>query len=303
MVHLGNDWDEILAGEFEQDYYKRIRYWLKKEYAEQTIYPAAENIFNALRYTPYSKVKAVILGQDPYHGPGQAHGLCFSVQPGVQPPPSLQNIFKDNDGKQKTLPLIVKADLQGSQEAIVQAFQKLSTDEVRVQIVHSAVGGISETDVNLAIASGAIIVGFNVRADAGARKLAEHEGVEIRYYDIIYDAVNEIKAAMGGMLAPVKKETNLGLAEVRQVIHVPKVGNIAGCRVVEGVIRRNANIRLLRDNVVIWTGELASLKHFKDDVREMNAGQECGISLKGYEDIKEGDQLEVFEVTEVARTI
>lgn len=213
---------------------------------------------------------------------------------------SLQNIFKDNDGKQKTLPLIVKADLQGSQEAIVQAFQKLSTDEVRVQIVHSAVGGISETDVNLAIASGAIIVGFNVRADAGARKLAEHEGVEIRYYDIIYDAVNEIKAAMGGMLAPVKKETNLGLAEVRQVIHVPKVGNIAGCRVVEGVIRRNANIRLLRDNVVIWTGELASLKHFKDDVREMNAGQECGISLKGYEDIKEGDQLEVFEVTEVA---
>ena len=216
---------------------------------------------------------------------------------------SLQNIFKDNDGKQKTLPLIVKADLQGSQEAIVQAFQKLSTDEVRVQIVHSAVGGISETDVNLAIASGAIIVGFNVRADAGARKLAEHEGVEIRYYDIIYDAVNEIKAAMGGMLAPVKKETNLGLAEVRQVIHVPKVGNIAGCRVVEGVIRRNANIRLLRDNVVIWTGELASLKHFKDDVREMNAGQECGISLKGYEDIKEGDQLEVFEVTEVARTL
>ena len=216
---------------------------------------------------------------------------------------SLQNIFKDNDGKQKTLPLIVKADLQGSQEAIVQAFQKLSTDEVRVQIVHSAVGGISETDVNLAIAAGAIIVGFNVRADAGARKLAEHEGVEIRYYDIIYDAVNEIKAAMGGMLAPVKKETNLGLAEVRQVIHVPKVGNIAGCRVVEGVIRRNANIRLLRDNVVIWTGELASLKHFKDDVREMNAGQECGISLKGYEDIKEGDQLEVFEVTEVARTL
>ena len=164
-------------------------------------------------------------------------------------------------------------------------------------------GGISETDVNLAIAAGAIIVGFNVRADAGARKLAEHEGVEIRYYDIIYDAVNEIKAAMGGMLAPVKKETNLGLAEVRQVIHVPKVGNIAGCRVVEGVIRRNANIRLLRDNVVIWTGELASLKHFKDDVREMNAGQECGISLKGYEDIKEGDQLEVFEVTEVARTL
>ncbi len=216
---------------------------------------------------------------------------------------SLQNLFKDSDGKQKTLPLIVKADLQGSQEALVQAFTKLSTDEVRVQIVHSAVGGISETDVNLAIAAGAVIVGFNVRADGGAKKLAEHEGVEIHYYDIIYDAVNEIKAAMSGMLAPVQKETNLGLAEIRQVIHVPKVGNIAGCRVVEGLIRRNANIRLLRDNVVIWTGELASLKHFKDDVREMNAGQECGVSLKGYEDIKVGDQLEVFEVTEVARTL
>ncbi|MDL2058525.1 translation initiation factor IF-2 [Mesosutterella sp. AGMB02718] len=216
---------------------------------------------------------------------------------------NLQNIFKNSDGKQKTLPLIIKADLQGSQEALVQSLNKLSTDEVRVQVVHSAVGGITETDVNLAIAAGAVIVGFNVRADAGARKLAEHEGVDIRYYDIIYDAVNEIKAAMSGMLAPVKKETNLGLAEIRQVIHVPKVGNIAGCRVTEGVVRRSASVRLLRDNVVVWTGELASLKHFKDDVREVSAGQECGISLKGYDDIKAGDQLEVFEVTEVARTL
>ena len=216
---------------------------------------------------------------------------------------NLQNIFKNSDGKQKNLPLIIKADLQGSQEAIVQSLVKLSTEEVRVQVVHSAVGGITETDINLAIAAGAVVVGFNVRADAGARKLAEKEGVDIRYYDIIYDAVNEIKAAMSGMLAPVKKETNLGLAEIRQVIHVPKVGNIAGCRVTEGLIRRSASIRLLRDNVVIWTGELASLKHFKDDVREINAGQECGISLKGYDDIKTGDQLEVFEVTEVARTL
>ena len=216
---------------------------------------------------------------------------------------NLQNIFKTADGKQKVLPLIIKADLQGSQEAIVQSLLKLSTDEVRVQVVHSAVGGITETDVNLAIASSAVIVGFNVRADSGARKLAEKEGVDIRYYDIIYDAVNEIKSAMSGMLAPVKKETNLGLAEIRQVIHVPKVGNIAGCRVTEGLVRRSASVRLLRDNVVIWTGELASLKHFKDDVREVNAGQECGISLKGYDDIKTGDQLEIFEVTEVARTL
>ena len=216
---------------------------------------------------------------------------------------NLQNIFQNSDGKQKTLPLIIKADVQGSQEAISQSLVKLSTEEVRVQVVHSAVGGISETDVNLAIAAGAVIIGFNVRADGGARKLAEHEGVDIRYYDIIYDAVNEVKAAMSGMLAPVKKENNLGLAEIRQVIHVPKVGNIAGCRVTEGLVRRNASIRLLRDNVVIWTGELASLKHFKEDVREINAGQECGISLKGCDDLKVGDQLEVFEVIEVARTL
>ena len=230
-------------------------------------------------------------------------GKYRDVKLAKQQAANLQNIFKNADGKQKILPLIIKADLQGSQEAIVQSLLKLSTDEVRVQVVHSAVGGITETDVNLALAAHAVIVGFNVRADSGARKLAEKEGVDIHYYDIIYDAVNEIKAAMSGMLAPVKKETNLGLAEIRQVIHVPKVGNIAGCRVTEGLVRRSASVRLLRDNVVIWTGELASLKHFKDDVREVNAGQECGMSLKGYDDIKVGDQLEVFEVTEVARTL
>lgn len=216
----------------------------------------------------------------------------------------LENMFADvGQGEVKTLPLIIKADVQGSTEALVHALTKLSTEEVRVQVVHSAVGGITETDVNLAAASKAVIIGFNVRADQQARKLAEQEDVDIRYYNIIYDAVDEVRAAMSGMLSPEKKETALGLLEIRQVIRVPKVGLIAGCRVLEGVVRRNASARLLRDNVVIWTGELASLKHFKDDVREVQAGSECGLSLKGYDDIKVNDQLEIFEVTEVARTL
>ena len=216
----------------------------------------------------------------------------------------LENLFSgENAGKVKTLTLIIKADVQGSTEALVKALTDLSTEEVKVTVVHNAVGGISESDVNLAAASHAIIIGFNVRADAAARKLAEHEGVDIRYYNIIYDAVDDVKAAMSGMLAPVKKETVIGMAEIRQTIRVPKVGIIAGCRVLEGVVRRSAKVRLLRDNVVLWTGDIASLRHFKDDVKEVNAGNECGLSLKGNDDIKVGDQLEVFEVTEVARTI
>ena len=205
---------------------------------------------------------------------------------------TLANLFSDvGEGEAKTLPLIIKADVQGSQEALIHALTQLSTSEVRVSVVHAAVGGISESDVNLAAASKGVIIGFNVRADAQARKVAEAEGVDIRYYNIIYDAVDDVKAALSGMLSPEKRETALGLVEIRQIIRVPKVGNIAGCRVLEGVVRRNANVRLLRDNVVIWTGELASLKHFKDDVREVKAGQECGLSLKGYDDIKVGDQL------------
>ncbi len=214
----------------------------------------------------------------------------------------LDNAFNQN-GDVKTLSVVIKADVQGSQEAISAALQKLSTDEVRVQVVYSAVGGISETDVNLAAASRAIIIGFNVRADAMAKKTAEANGIEIRYYNIIYDAIDDVKAAMSGMLAPERKETGIGLLEIRQTIHIPKVGLIAGCRVLEGVVRRNASARQLRDNVVIWTGELASLKHFKDDVREVQAGNECGLSLKGHDDIQVGDQLEIFEVTEVARTL
>lgn len=215
----------------------------------------------------------------------------------------LESIFSDANGDVKSLALIVKADVQGSQEAIVQAMQKLSTDEVRVQVVHAAVGGISENDINLALASQAVIIGFNVRADANARKLAEVEGIDLRYYNIIYDAIEDVKAAMSGMLTPEKRETMLGMVEIRQCIRVPKVGMVAGCKVIEGVVRRSASARLLRDSVVIWTGDLASLRHFKDDVREVKAGLECGLSLKGYDDIKEGDQLEIFEVTEVARTL
>jgi len=203
----------------------------------------------------------------------------------------------------KILPIIIKADVQGSQEALSQSLQKLSTDEVKVQIVHAAVGGITETDVNLAIASKGVIIGFNARADAVARKLAESNGVDIRYHNIIYDAVDEVKAALSGMLTPDKKEEITGLVEIRQVFHVSKVGAIAGCMVLDGIVRRNSRVRLLRDNVVVWTGELDSLKRFKDDVKEVKGGFECGLSLKNNNDIQEGDQLEIFEVTEVARTL
>ncbi|BEI43084.1 translation initiation factor IF-2 [Polynucleobacter sp. HIN10] len=203
----------------------------------------------------------------------------------------------------KILPIIIKADVQGSQEALSQSLQKLSTDEVKVQIVHAAVGGITETDVNLAIASKGVIIGFNSRADAVARKLAESNGVDIRYHNIIYDAVDEVKAALSGMLTPDKKEEITGLVEIRQVFHVSKVGAIAGCMVLDGIVRRNSRVRLLRDNVVVWTGELDSLKRFKDDVKEVKGGFECGLSLKNNNDIQEGDQLEIFEVTEVARTL
>ncbi|MGO4414134.1 bacterial translation initiation factor 2 (bIF-2) [Cupriavidus sp. OV038] len=208
-----------------------------------------------------------------------------------------------SEGEVQSLPLIVKADVQGSQEALVQSLQKLSTEEVRVQIVHGGVGGISESDVNLAVASKAVIIGFNVRADSGARKLAEHNGIDIRYYNIIYDAVDEIKAAMSGMLAPEKRETTIGQVEVRQVFRVPKIGAVAGCMVTDGMVKRNSLVRVLRNNVVVHTGELDSLKRFKDDVKEVKQGFECGLSIKNFNDVQEGDQLEVYEITEVARTL
>ncbi|HEY2559346.1 MAG TPA: translation initiation factor IF-2 [Caldimonas sp.] len=206
-------------------------------------------------------------------------------------------------GAKQTLPLIIKADVQGSQEALAQSLLKLSTDEVKVQIVHAAVGGISESDINLAIASKAVIVGFNVRADAGSRKLAENNGVDIRYYNIIYDAVDEIKAAMTGMLAPEQREETIGTAEIRTVFVASKIGTVAGSMVTAGVVRRGARFRLLRENVVVYSGEVESVRRMKDDVREVAAGFECGIKLKNYNDIKEGDLLEFFEVKEVARTL
>ncbi|HWP19622.1 MAG TPA: translation initiation factor IF-2 [Burkholderiaceae bacterium] len=231
-------------------------------------------------------------------------GKYRDVKLAKQQAAKLENMFEQmGQGDVKTLPLILKADVQGSQEALSASLLKLSTDEVKVQIVHAAVGGISESDVNLALASKAVIIGFNVRADAGARKLAEHNGVDIRYYNIIYDAVDEIKAAMSGLLAPEQKEEVIGTAEIRQVFRISKVGSIAGCMVTSGIVRRNARLRLLRDNVVIYTGELDSLKRFKDDVREVKEGFECGLSIKNYNDISEGDQLEFFEIKEVARTL
>ena len=231
-------------------------------------------------------------------------GKYRDVKLAKQQAAKLENMFEQmGEGEVKNLALIIKADVQGSQEALVASMQKLSTSEVRVQVVHAAVGGISESDVNLALASKAVIIGFNVRADASARKLAESSGIDIRYYNIIYDAIDEVKAAMGGMLSPEKRESALGLVEIRQVFMVSKVGAIAGCYVLEGMVKRGAHVRLLRDNVVIWTGELDSLKRFKDDVKEVKNGFECGLSLKNYNDIKEGDQLEVFEVQEVARTL
>ncbi|MCH8178505.1 MAG: translation initiation factor IF-2 [Proteobacteria bacterium] len=203
----------------------------------------------------------------------------------------------------QTLPLIIKADVQGSQEALAASLLKLSTSEVKVQIVHAAVGGISESDVNLAIASKAVVIGFNTRADANARKVAEHNGVDLRYYNIIYDAVDDVKAAMSGMLAPEQREEVIGSAEIRQVFVASKIGTIAGCMVTDGVVRRSAKLRLLRENVVIYTGELEGLKRFKDDVKEVKEGFECGLNIKGYNDIKEGDVLEFFEIKEVARTL
>ncbi|WP_144113573.1 translation initiation factor IF-2 [Paraburkholderia sp. BCC1886] len=231
-------------------------------------------------------------------------GKFRDVKLAKQQAAKLENMLEQmGEGEVQYMPLIVKADVQGSQEALVQSLLKLSTDEVRVQIVHGAVGGISESDVNLATASKAVIIGFNTRADAQARKLAESNGVDIRYYNIIYDAVDEVKAAMSGMLAPEKREIVTGTVEVRQVFKVPKIGAVAGCMVTDGFVKRSSSVRVLRNNVVIFTGELDSLKRFKDDVKEVRQGFECGMSIKNFNDIVEGDQFEVFEVTEVARSL
>ena len=216
----------------------------------------------------------------------------------------LENMFSNmTEGDVAELNIIVKADVQGSVEAIIQSLQELSTDEVKVKVVGSGVGGISETDATLAAASNAIMVGFNVRADASARRIIEAENIDLRYYSIIYELLNDVKAAMSGMLQPEFKQEIIGLAEVRDVFKHPKFGAIAGCMVTEGVVKRNNPIRVLRDNVVIFEGELESLRRFKDDVSEVRNGMECGIGVKNYNDVKVGDQIEVFEVVEIKRSI
>ncbi|CUS48740.1 MAG: translation initiation factor IF-2 InfB [Idiomarinaceae bacterium HL-53] len=216
----------------------------------------------------------------------------------------LENMFSNmQEGDVSELNIVLKSDVQGSLEAISESLQKLSTDEVKVNIVGSGVGGITETDVTLAGASNAIVIGFNVRADAAARKAVENESIELRYYSVIYDLIDEIKQAMTGMLSPEFRQEIIGLAEVRDVFRSPKLGAIAGCMVTEGVVKRSAPIRVLRENVVIYEGELESLRRFKDDVQEVRNGMECGIGVKNYNDVRVGDQIEVFETVQVERTL
>jgi len=216
----------------------------------------------------------------------------------------LDNVFsRMEEGQQVSLNLLIKADVQGSAEALSEALSRLSNEEVNVGILSSGVGGITESDVNLAIASSAMIIGFNVRADASARKLIEAEKIDLRYYSIIYDVIDDVKAALSGMLSPEVKETIIGVAEVRDVFRSSKFGAIAGCIVTTGMVRRSNPIRVLRDNVVIFEGQLESLRRFKDDVNEVKSGTECGIGVKNYNDVRPGDQIEVFERTEIARSL
>ncbi|WP_323845279.1 translation initiation factor IF-2 [Microbulbifer magnicolonia] len=216
----------------------------------------------------------------------------------------LENMFADMEaGERKVLPVVIKADVRGSLEAILGALADIGNEEVSVNVVSSGVGGIAENDINLALTSGAIVIGFNTRADVAARKLAEQEGVEIRYYSVIYNLLDEVKQALSGMLEPEVREDIVGIAEVRDVFRSPKFGAIAGCMVTEGTVYRNKPIRVLRDNVVIYQGELESLRRFKDDVQEVRNGMECGIGVKDYNDVKPGDQIEVYDIVKVAREL
>ena len=216
----------------------------------------------------------------------------------------LENVFDQmTEAEVRFLPLIIKADVQGSAEALAESLEKLSTEEVKVNVIHSAIGAVNESDINLASASNAVIIAFNVKADSGARKLANNLEVDMRNYSIIYEAVDEVKAALGGLLAPEQKENILGLVEIREIYKASKIGNIAGCFVLEGVIRRNSNIRLLRDSEIIFEGELDSLKRFKDDVKEVKANIECGLALKNFNDIEVGDKVQVYELVQVPRKL
>ena len=203
----------------------------------------------------------------------------------------------------KEFPILVKADVQGSAEAIVQALEKIGNDEIRSRVVHYAVGGINESDIGLATASGAVVLGFNVRASGQARDAAERAGIEIRYYNIIYDLVDDIKAAMSGKLAPELRETFLGNAKILEVFNITKVGKVAGCQVTEGNVQRGAKVRLIRDNVVVHEGTLSTLKRFKDEVKEVQVGQECGMAFEGYQDMRAGDVIECFRVEKIQRKL
>ena len=231
-------------------------------------------------------------------------GKFRDVKLAKQQAAKLENMFSQMaEGDVQFLNIVLKADVQGSVEALTESLTKLSTDEVKVKVVSSGVGAITESDVNLAVASNAVVIGFNVRAEAGAKRLIEETGVDLHYYSVIYDAIDEVRQALSGMLAPEFKEEIIGLAEVRDVFRSPKLGNVAGCLVVEGTVKRSNPIRVLRDNVVIYEGELESLRRFKDDVNDVRSGMECGIGVKNYNDIKVGDQIEVYERVEVRRTL
>jgi translation initiation factor IF-2 len=216
----------------------------------------------------------------------------------------LENVFDQmTEAEVRFLPLIIKADVQGSAEALAGSLEKLSTEEVKVNVIHSAIGAVNESDINLASASNAVIIAFNVKADSGARKLADNLEVDMRNYSIIYEAVDQVKASLGGLLAPEQKENILGLVEIREIYKASKVGNIAGCFVLEGLIRRNSNVRLLRDSTTIFEGELDSLKRFKDDAKEVKANIECGLALKNFNDIEIGDKVQVYELVQVPRKL
>ncbi|MCB1632691.1 MAG: translation initiation factor IF-2, partial [Pseudomonadales bacterium] len=217
--------------------------------------------------------------------------------------PRLDTMFADMAKEAKTLNVMVKADVRGSLEAIQSSLAELGNEEVRVNVVAGAVGGITETDVNLAITTSAVLFGFNVRADVAARRLAEREGVDLRYYGVIYDLIDDVKKALGGMLSPEMREEILGIAEVRDTFRSPKFGTVAGCMVVEGTVYRHKPIRVLRDNIVIYEGELESLRRFKEDVADVRHGFECGIGVRNYNDVRVGDKIEVYSVREIARTL
>ena len=231
-------------------------------------------------------------------------GKFRDVKLAKQQEAKLENMFSQmEEGKVNALNLVIKTDVQGTAEALSEALENLSTDEVKVKIVASGVGGINESDVNLAVASNAVMVGFNVRADSVAKRLIEEEGVDLHYYSVIYDVIDEVKQSLSGMLQPEFREDIIGLAEVRDVFRSPKLGAVAGCMVIDGVVKRSNPIRVLRDNVVIYEGELESLRRFKDDVQEVVSGKECGIGVKNYNDVKVGDQIEVYERVKVKRTL